>query len=899
VAPASPSIALGTTQQFKATALFSDGSKEDVTSLVTWVSSDTTVATVSNASGLIGLASSVAAGKATITASYPGGAGSTTLTVTAAVISSLAVTPAAPSIASGTTQQFKATATFSDKTTQDVTTTATWSSSSAAIASISNASSTQGLAQALSVGTTTITATFSGQTGTSALTVTAATLSSIAVTPATPSIAKGTTQQFTATATYSDSTTQDVTQEVTWASSNSKVASISGASGSQGLAQALLAGSTTISAALNGKSGQTTLTVTAAVVKSINVTPTAPAIAKGTAEQFTATASFTDGMTQDVTQTATWSSSDATIATISNASGSNGLAQSVGVGTSTISAVFSGKTGSTTLTVTGAVISSISLTPAAPSISKGSTQQFTATATFGDGTTQNITASATWGSSDGKVASVSNSVGSNGLATSLGVGSSTISATYSGSTGVTTLKVTAATLTAIQVTPFNSLLPVGFVRQLTATGTYSDGSKRDITTLVSWQVGDTTVASVGNSAGTQGVLTGIKAGNTAVSANLGSVAGTTLVNVTTATLSSIQVTPFTSTIPAGYSIQLVAVGTFSDHTVLDLTTQVNWQSSSTSTVTVSNATGSNGLAKGLAQGSPATITAQLSSLSGSIPIMVTAATLKSITIATAAGTNLPLGLSLQFVATGSYSDGSNQDVTSLVTWQSSNAVVGSVSNASGSNGLVSGLSAGTTGITAATGSIGSNAVSVTVTAATLQSIALSSTNLTIPIGLSKRITATGTYSDGSQRDVTNEAVWQTSDATLALVSNAVTGSGFVIPVKQGSATVTASTAGVSQQATLNVTAATLNSITVTPANPSIAVAATQQFTATGLYSDATTQDVTSLVTWSSGDVSVAQLANTAAQPGLAYGKAAGAVTVTAIDPLSSVSGTTQLTVTGP
>ena len=68
-------------------------------------------------------------------------------------------------------------------------------------------------------GTTGITAKLDGVTSpVDTLTVTAAMLSSIALTPASPSVAKGLTEQFTATGTYSDGTTSDLTSQVTWAS---------------------------------------------------------------------------------------------------------------------------------------------------------------------------------------------------------------------------------------------------------------------------------------------------------------------------------------------------------------------------------------------------------------------------------------------------------------------------------------------------------------------------------------------------------------------------------------------------------------------------------------------------------------------------------------------------------
>jgi uncharacterized protein YjdB len=121
----------------------------------------------------------------------------------------------------------------------------------------------KGLATGVAAGTTTITATSGSVSGSTTLTVTAATLVSISVTPTNPSIAKGTTRQFTATGTYSDSTTQNLTTAVTWSSSSTTVATISNATGSKGLATGVAAGTTTITATSGSVSGTTSLTVTA------------------------------------------------------------------------------------------------------------------------------------------------------------------------------------------------------------------------------------------------------------------------------------------------------------------------------------------------------------------------------------------------------------------------------------------------------------------------------------------------------------------------------------------------------------------------------------------------------------------------------------------------------------
>src|SRR2546427_1592372 len=85
--------------------------------------------------------------------------------------------------------------------------------------------------------------------------------------------------------------------------------------------------------------------------------------------------------------------------------------------------------------------------------------------------------------------------------------------------------------------------------------------------------------------------------------------------------------------------------------------------------------------------------------------------------------------------------------------------------------------------------------------------------------------------------------------------------------------------------------ATLVSIGVTPANPNLPQGLTRQFTATGTYSDSSTQDLTAQVAWSSSNTGVATIDSA----GLATSVAAGTTTITAT--LGLVSGNTTLTVT--
>jgi trimeric autotransporter adhesin len=438
-------------------------------------------------------------------------------------LTSISVAPANLTLHVGSTRQFIATGGYSDGSQQDITASVTWSSAAATVASIVNTSGSNGIVTAVAAGSTTITAASGTLSGSTTLNVTSVTLVSIGVTPAAPTIAKGTTQQFTATGVYSDNTTQDLTAVVSWHAVNPAVASITTALGSGGLATGVAPGTTEISASLGGVIGSTNLQVTAAVLVSIAITPANASIAKGTVRQLTATGTYSDNSTQDLTATVTWGPAISNIATVSNAAGSVGKATALGLGTVTVTATLGGVTGSTMLTVTPAVLVSIAVTPANASIANNTTQQLTATGTYSDSSTQNLTTQVTWVPTTGAIATVSNAAGSQGLALALNPGNVTVTATLGTIVGTTGLTVTGAALVSITVTPATATLRIGATQQFIATGTYTDLTTQVITTLVTWNSGTLATATISNAAGSNGLATGLATGTTLITAALGAI----------------------------------------------------------------------------------------------------------------------------------------------------------------------------------------------------------------------------------------------------------------------------------------------------------------------------------------------------------------------------------------
>jgi hypothetical protein len=313
----------------------------------------------------------------------------------------------------------------------DITDKVAWSSASPAVADFKYTTApNKNRVTAVTPGSAVVTATVDGVSATYTLTVSNATITAMTVTPATLSLSKGLTTQFATTGSFSDATTQDLTFDAVWSSTPGTFATVSNNTANKGLATATAIGNESVIATFGAVpvSGAATLTVTAATLQSITVTPANSSIAGlSKTVTFAAMGNYSDGTTVDITSTAVWASSQAGIATIV---ANSGVATTVAVGTTSISATRDGVSGKTNLTVSTLVLNAngLQISPTFPTLSIGTPQQFTVTATFSDGSTQNVAASSSWTSSNTTTATVN----STGSVTGNFAGSATITAAYGG-----------------------------------------------------------------------------------------------------------------------------------------------------------------------------------------------------------------------------------------------------------------------------------------------------------------------------------------------------------------------------------------------------------------------------------------------------------------------------------
>jgi uncharacterized protein YjdB len=430
--------------------------------------------------------------------------------------------------------------------------------------------------------------------------VSAVPVASVSLSPASANTIVGQTVQVTATPL--DSTGAALTgRTVTWGSNNAAVATVS----ASGLVTGAAAGSATITATSEGKSGTVAVTVALAPVASVSVSPAAVSATIGQTAQLTAIPRDASGNAL-VGRVVTWGSSNTGVATVSG----NGLVTSIAVGVAIMTATSEGKSGTASVTVTAlpAAVASVSVSPASASVTAGQTVQLSATPRDASGNVL-VGRVATWGSSNTGVATVNGS----GLVTSVGAGSATITATSEGQSGSSAITVTAP-VASVSVSPASTSVTAGQTVQLTATP--RDASGNALTgRVVTWASSNTGQATVNGS----GLVTGVSTGSATITATSEGKSGTAAVTVTPAPVASVSVSPSATSVTVGQAVQLTATPRDANGTALTGRV-ITWGSSNTAVATLSGS----GLVSGVAVGS-ATITATSEGQSGTAAVTVTAA----------------------------------------------------------------------------------------------------------------------------------------------------------------------------------------------------------------------------------------------------------------------------------
>lgn len=362
-------------------------------------------------------------------------------------------------------------------------------------------------------------------------------------------------------------------------------------------------------------------------------------------------------------------------------------------------------------------------------------------------------------------------------------------------------------------------------------------------------------------------------------------------NVTTVNVVGLSLSPPSlNLVNVGHAEQVQATASYSDGTTGVVTTSsfMNWSTSNASVATVNNTT-AKGSVTSVAAGN-AIITVNHKGVTATLNTSVV--TMTGITISQSlinAGIGAVVNITAQAVSTPL----GTQDITNIASWSSANTAIATVSN-----GVITLNSAGTTIVTVTYAGF-SQTITVLVQNKSLVSIAVTPAIHSMGVNAVRNYVATAMYSDFSTANVTNSAIWSSTNTAVATISNAVPTIGRATALAGGSTIITATMGGLSHNVNLTVDSSTLVSMVITPDNALVTSNGNYQLRATGTFSDASTSDITEQVTWTSSNASATTISNTPGSKGIATtpsfaGYRSAVVTAT----LGAVSDTTPFGVNG-
>lgn len=378
-----------------------------------------------------------------------------------------------------------------------------------------------------------------------------------------------------------------------------------------------------------------------------------------------ATGLYSDGTSLDISLNCDWKSNDSKIASIEKFSNEIKISGEK-EGLTTIEAVIDEQKTVQTILVINAVLEKIEVTSTDITLPKGKRTQFIATGIFSDESTLDLTSQVTWSSALPSILSISNAEVNRGEALGLLSGETNITATFNEIVGEKTYQVIDAELTYIEVNGDSDSLPEGLTRQYQAMGYYSDGSNLDLTSEVVWSTTNPSGATVSNATEAKGLLTAVKNGEYEVKATLGSFISKKVIAVSDAKLIAISFLNESPLTKHGLSINMSALGQYTDGVSRSITSSVFWSIDYSTTghskvAWISNSSNERGKIYTINQG-VAIIKATLEGIEHSVEFNVTEKEIYSLSISPTNST-IDLGNPVTFNAIAVYTDGTTIDVT--------------------------------------------------------------------------------------------------------------------------------------------------------------------------------------------------------------------------------------------
>ncbi len=579
LSPTQTSVPKGVHVRYKAYGYFSDRNAYDITRIATFSSSDESVATTSKISGLEQIADTLNEGNTTITATFKGiKSNDAQLEVTSAVLTSLQITPPQANVPTETVDNFTAVAYFSDGSSNDVTKQASWSSDETAIVSIVPNGEDGGLAHALKHGTAHITATFGGiKSNTATVTVTGKALTSIHLVPAyTVELPKGTPKTYKVWAYYDDGTSKDVTALSTLSTADTGIATMETSGEFRGRVHAIEVGETLVQAEYKGMKDTAPLKVVSPALLYVKIFPEGNmTVPVDTQENFKAMAYYSDGVNKEITEYATWNTTDSEVVSIVPSGADGGLAYAASSGDVNITATYKSKTSDrTSVKVVGKTIKYVQIVPNNETIFEGEEKQYRVFVIYDDYTQKEIGNQVRIQSLQPNIAIVDK----NNIVHGVIEGTAELSVTFEGvqSEQAFVHVVPVPVTYTIKVVPEGVRVPHNAEGNFHAIKYNSDGTQEDITDSVTWSSSESTIVDI-NATG-YAKADANNTGTATITATDGSVSADANVTVTDKSVKNIQITPNNVSVTVDEKVKYEVSVIYEDHTIEDVTPFATLQS---------------------------------------------------------------------------------------------------------------------------------------------------------------------------------------------------------------------------------------------------------------------------------------------------------------------------------
>lgn len=613
------------------TAYYQDGSSEPVSEKAEWSTDNNEVLTVTN-----GQVTAFKSGKATITAKY--GKLTISIPVSVEIARRLDLDLSQVSMLVKEKKPIKVTATFEDGSTKDVSGIAEWTTNAGNVADV-----IKGEIVAYGPGKATLTAKYG--TKTASVQVDVDGTQKLLLSKEQVFMKVNTSEDLTLDAIFVDGSKNSITDKAEWTSSDNSIVYAF-----RGKLTAYKAGEATITVKYGDKTVSVTVDVEVPRRLDFNEGQKALSLSKGGTKQLTLTATYANGSTETITDKAEWSSSNGQVALVTK-----GLITAYESGETKITATYGGK--SVSISVNVDIPSKLKADPSSIALQKGNTQQIKITSAYSDGRSIDVTKEVEWSTSSDAIAEIED-----GLITAKDSGTATITAKYNSRS--VTISVYVDQADKLEANIRTITLNAQETKQVKLTATDTKGNSTDVTDKAEWKSSSEKIADVN-----KGLVTGYSSGKATITAKYGG--KTVSIPVEVDILQKLEANRRFISLKSNTTEQVNLTATYADGSTKDVTKEAEWKISSYKVADVDK-----GNVSGIAYGKT-TLTAKYGSKSISIPVDV-----DSVKYLTTDRVNITMakGSTAQILATATYIDGNEADVTIPALWKTSKLQTADVKN---------------------------------------------------------------------------------------------------------------------------------------------------------------------------------------------------------------------------